>query len=87
MGSVTGTRETQCHNEPTTQGWRLVSVAALPPHTHPRHLSCCHPRETSRAVLPWGQQQALALMEWDGSEFLLGHNGAGNVFPETPQHK
>lgn len=87
MGSVTGTRETQCHNEPTTQGWRLISVAALPPHTHPRHLSCCHPRETSRAVLAWGQQQALALMEWDGSEFLLGHTGAGNVFPETPQHK
>lgn len=34
MGSARGTKGTQCHNEPTTQAWRLIHVAALPPpHT------------------------------------------------------
>lgn len=59
----------------------------LCPLTHTPDTSAAAIPERPPGVLAWGQQQALALMEWDGSEFLLGHTGAGNVFPETPQHK
>lgn len=51
------------------------SGSSAPSHT-PQTPQLLHPRETSPAVLSWRQQQALALMGWDGSEFLLGHTGA-----------